>query len=165
VPDAGAGVVNEFPDAAPVVLADATPVAPPCVEGDKQVSNPVDDTCYMLLNTPTTWTGAQAACLALGANLVSIETAEEQTLVATLAAQYPLGAPDVWLSASDALLEGTFVWVNLTPVTYSHWRSGEPNDNGANGTGEDCTTIEGDNPAFEWDDRNCASLYPAICER
>lgn len=163
-PDATTGVTPDFPDAAPAVeLPDAMPAIQPCVEGDIQVSNPDDGTCYMLLNGGLPHIGAQAACLALGANLAVIETAEEQALVATLAVQYPPGLPDVWIGASDALQEGTFSWVNLAPVVYDNWRDGEPND-GGNG-GEDCAVIEGDTAANEWDDRSCASLYPSICER
>jgi hypothetical protein len=163
-PDATPTVTPDFPDAAPpVVLPDAEPVIQPCLEGDIQVTNPDDGTCYMLLNGGLPHIGAQAACIALGANLVVIETAEEQAIVATLAVQFPTGLPDVWIGATDVLVEGTFVWVNLTPVVYDNWRDGEPN-NGGDG-GEDCAVIEGDTAANEWDDRSCLTLHPAICER
>jgi hypothetical protein len=166
VPDATATVTNDFPDAGPVApLPDAMPAILPCLEGDLRVENPDDGTCYMLLNTPVTWTAGQAACIALGANLAVVESLAEQTLVGTLAAQYPAGNQDMWLGASDSTVEGTFVWVDTTPVVYSNWRSGEPNDNGADGAGEDCAVIEGDNAAYEWDDRTCTTLHPAICER
>jgi hypothetical protein len=138
-------------------------VIQPCLEGDLQVTNPDDGTCYMLLNGPLPHVGAQAACLALGANLAVIETAGEQALVATLAVQHPAGLPDVWLGATDVVIEGTFVWVNLALVVYDNWRDGEPNNGGDNG--EDCGVIEGDTAANEWDDRSCLSLYPSICER
>lgn len=164
-PDAAATVTPDFPDAAPqVVLPDAEPVVQPCIEGDQRVTNPDDGTCYMLLNGLTNWTGAQAACITLGANLVSIDTAEEQVIVGGLATLYPAGEPDLWIGASDSTIEGTFVWVNQDPLVYSNWRAGEPNNNGPDGTDEDCAIIEGD-AATEWDDRPCSRLSPAICER
>ncbi len=164
--DAARTVTPEVPDAAPpVVLPDAEPVIQPCLEGDIQVTNPADGTCYMLLNGGLPHIGAQAACLGLGANLVVIETAEEQAIVASLAVQYPNGQPDLWIGATDSLVEGTFVWVNLAPVAYENWRDGEPNNNGPGGAGEDCALIEGDTAANEWDDRSCANLLPSICER
>ena len=165
-PDANANASSGFPDAAPAQpLPDAMPAIQPCVEGDQRVENPDDGTCYMLLNTLVSWTAGQAACIALGANLVSIETLAEQTLVATLAVQYPAGNQDLWIGASDSIAEGSFVWVDGEPVVYDNWRDGEPNDNGANGAGEDCAVIEGDTAANEWDDRTCTALRPVICER
>lgn len=165
-PDANASATNGFPDAGPPVeLPDATPTIQPCLEGDLRVTNPDDGTCYMLLNAPVTWTAGQAACIALGANLAVIESLAEQTLVATLAVQYPAGNQDMWLGASDSAVEGTFVWVDTAPVVYNNWRAGEPNDNGAAGAGEDCAVIEGDTAANEWDDRTCTNTHPVICER
>lgn len=165
-PDAAITVPPDAPDATPVVVADAEPDAEPevqpCVEGDIQLTNPDDGTCYMLLNALTDWTGAQAACLALGANLVSIETAEEQLLVAGLAVQYPVDQPDLWIGASDTVVEGSFVWVDQAALVYDNWRLNEPNNGGIDG--EDCAIIEGD-ALLEWDDRSCAVLHPAICER
>ncbi len=163
-PDAEALVNPMISDAAPVVVPDAEPVVEPCLEGDIQVTDPGDGTCYMLLNGPHTYAGALLACAALNATLASIESQEEQALVATLAAQYPVDQPDLWLGATDILVENTFIWADLKPFTYTHWRLGEPN-NGNGGTPENCAIIEGDNAAAEWDDRPCIRTYPAICKR
>ncbi|MBL4632948.1 MAG: C-type lectin domain-containing protein [Kofleriaceae bacterium] len=157
--------LNETPDSGtPIVAPDAAPPAP-CIEGDRRVEGP-DGTCYMLFfSTPQNWTSAQSSCLGLSANLVSITDLAEQTVVGGLAGMVPGNTPDIWTGANDQVTEGAFLWVDATPFTYTHWRSGEPNDNGPNGTGEDCMLIEGDNGAREWDDRSCAGLLPYMCER
>ncbi len=154
-----------FPDADPIEVPDAEPVVQPCVEGDKRVTNPDDGTCYMLINALKNWTDAQAGCIALGATLVSIGSQAEQTLVATLAVQYPALQPDLWLGATDVLVENTFTWVDQKPFGYTHWRAGEPNNNGPGDLPENCALIEGDNPAVEWDDRSCVTPLPSICKR
>ncbi len=152
-PDAGGGL--PVPDAAPQVA--------PCVEGDVQLSAP-DQSCYMYFSTQLTSTQAQAACLGLGATLAIVLDADTQAIVAGLAGNATAANPDVWLGASDELVENSFVWVDGTPMIFNQWRLGEPN-NGNGGTIENCTIIEGDNPAREWDDRPCANVHPYICLR
>ncbi len=151
-----------FPDAGPQFDATPTIQIAPCVEGDSQQTDPADNTCYMLFNTSATRSAAQAACLALGATLVNITSEAQQTIVAQLATNFPPGKPDMWIGATDETTEGTFLWADGSAITYSHWRAGEPN-NGAGG--EDCTVIEGDNAAKEWDDRGCGAAFPYLCAR
>jgi hypothetical protein len=155
----------ELPDGAPTLLSDAAPQAVPCVEGDQRVENPDDGTCYMLFNGLLNRQDAQAQCIGVGANLVAIETLAEQTIVGNLAAGFPAGQPDLWLGASDVVTENSFLWADGSPVVFDNWRDGEPNDNGPGDAGEDCSVIEGDNPAKEWDDRTCLATFPSICER
>jgi hypothetical protein len=161
-PDAAA---LNFPDGAPTLRTDAQPQILPCVEGDRQVSNPDDGTCYIAFDGLLSWQAAQVQCIGLGATLAIIESDAELTIVGTLAAGYLAGQPDSWLGATDAETEGTFAWVDSKPVVFENWRDGEPNNNGPNGTDEDCAIIEGDNPALEWDDRTCTRTAPSICER
>ena len=162
-PDAGG---TSFADGAPQQVAfDAAPQVRPCVEGNAQATNPADDTCYMLFNTASTWQAAQAACLAVGANLAIVQDEAEQTLVGGLSGNFPAGAPNLWLGATDEAQEASFVWVDGTPVIFQKWRSGEPNNGGQGGTPEDCSVIEGDTAAHEWDDRPCTVPVPYICER
>jgi len=160
-------------DAAIFIAADASTIIPPdaetaplpCAEGDGQVTG-ADDTCYMLFfTTPLSWVSAQAACLGVSANLVSIADLAEQAIVGGLAGMVPGNTPDVWMGGNDQATENSFQWNDGSVLGYTNWRSGEPNDNGPNETGEDCMLIEGDNPAKEWDDRSCARALPYLCKR
>lgn len=163
IPDAS--TLNETPDSTPFLQPDAAPLPPPCEEGDRRVEGD-DGTCYMLFfSAPLNWTSAQSACLGVSGNLVSVTDQAEQTLVGGLAGMVPGNTPDIWMGANDQVTETSFLWVDATAFTYTNWRSGEPNDNGPNGTGEDCILIEGDNAAREWDDRSCATPLPYMCKR
>lgn len=154
-PDAAVEEIE--PDAAP------PPQAAPCVEGDARVSGP-DETCYMFFATPLDWPSSQAACVALGATLITVLDADEQVFAGQLALNADAASPDVWMGASDEQLENSFVWVDGTTMIFDVWRAGEPNNAGPNGP-ENCAIIEGDNPALEWDDRDCTTLFPYLCER
>lgn len=151
-------------DATPIAFTDAKPQAAPCVEGDVQLSDP-DGTCYMFFASPSSWPASQDACIALGGSLITVLDAADQALASQLAVNADLATPDLWLGASDQQLENSFVWVDGTVLTFNVWRLGEPNNGGAAGLPENCVVIEGDNPAFEWDDRPCDRLQPYICER
>jgi len=160
--DSGA---TSFPDGAPQQsLIDAAPQVRPCTEGDAQAIGPDDQECYLLFNTPTTWQAAQAACLAVGATLAVVTDQAEQGVVAGLSSKFPAGAPDLWLGATDEVVENSFVWVDGTPVVFQSWRTGEPN-NGNGGGAENCSVIEGDTAEHGWDDRPCTAAAPYICER
>ncbi len=165
-PDTVDAGFSGFPDAAPQqIVADAAPQVLPCVEGDTQVSDPDDQTCYMLFNSIRTWQAAQADCLAVGANLVIIDSDAEQRIVGGLSANFPPDGPDIWLGATDELVENSFVWVDGQPMVFQTWRDGEPNNNGPGDDPENCAVIEGDTAAHEWDDRSCIVAAPYICER
>jgi len=162
---ADAGFVG-FPDSAQQqIIADAAPQALPCIEGDSQVSDPADETCYVLFNTIRTWQAAQADCLAIGATLVIVDSDAEQAIVGGLSANVPVGTPDIWLGATDELVENSFVWVDGQPMVFQKWRAGEPNNNGPGDDPENCAVIEGDTALHEWDDRSCVVAAPYICER
>lgn len=164
-PDAG---FQGFPDAEPQAdagPADAGAEAQPCVEGLAQATDPATGTCYLLFGTLSTWDAAQAACLGVGATLVIVDDAAEQSIVAGLSASFPVDAPDLWLGATDAALENSFVWIDGSPMVFDSWRDGEPNNNGPGELPENCVVIEGDTALHEWDDRSCETPAPYICER
>ncbi len=89
----------------------------------------------------------------------------EQAIVGILSGGVPSTKPDSWIGATDSVAENTFIWVDGTNMGFDVWRSGEPNDGNADDRTENCTVIEGDNAAREWDDRTCLDVNPYICER
>lgn len=161
-PDAAA---QSFLDAAPTNSADSAPTAVPCTMGDAQLVDPADGTCYMLFGEAKTWQVAQGDCLALSGTLAVLDTAEKQAVVQTLSENHPLDGPDLWLGATDVVVEGTFVWLGGEAMVYENWRDGEPNNDGPGEDPENCVVIEGDTDLHEWDDRSCVTPSPYICER
>lgn len=151
-------------------MADAAPMLVPatCDDGDVRVSDPITGNCYLRFNENVTWQVASARCQAAGAHLVSIETVEEDALVASIAPQNANDPTDFdgWIGANDIANETTWMWeTTLEPFVFTNWRSGEPNNNNDDDpTGEDCAVYEGDTST--WDDRTCSMLAIGYyCER
>lgn len=167
------------PDGAPrladaALAADAAPLAdarPPCAGGDATAEG-ADGTCFVYFATPATWDAARAGCESVGGTLAIIDDQAENVLLATIPPA-DLALPDIWTAGTDAGTEGewhwlpggTVFWSAGAPVTYAHWRSGEPNN--TNGT-ENCQVVEGDTPVagegYTWDDRPCDLAYSYACE-
>jgi len=158
--DAGTGDAPDAPDApapAPVL----------CTDGNSHATAP-DASCLMLVTGEHTWTEAQAACSALNAHLVILRNPAMNTAAIQL-----VGTIDAYIGLTDEVTEGTFLWVNGTPATFTNWRAGEPSEgDGAGAYPENCAVIAGTRADPGWDDRPCAPLsgigggnYAALCQR
>uniref|UniRef100_A0A0B7BIK3 Macrophage mannose receptor 1-like n=1 Tax=Arion vulgaris TaxID=1028688 RepID=A0A0B7BIK3_9EUPU len=67
-----------------------------------------------------------------------------------------------WLGLNDRYSQMTFMWDDLSPVTYTNWLPNEPNN--YQGKKEDCVKIH--TLAGEWSDENCDQNNAGyICER
>ena len=107
-----------------------------------------DDMMFSYFPGPATHASARAACQALGGDLASIHSAEENAAAFALT-----GGKSTRIGLTDAAAEGTFVWDDGTPLDYEawNWNSGEPNSYGGD---EDCVGYlqgEGD----RWHDIRC----------
>ncbi len=100
---------------------------------------------YFRSNAATSWTTANTNANNLGAHLVTITSAEENTLVVGNGGM-------AWIGFTDASSEGNFQWVTGEAVAYTSWASGEPND-GYPG-GEDCTVTNWSGNSGKWNDLN-----------
>eukprot|EP00964_Phaeocystis_antarctica_P054727 scaffold32205_cov65-Phaeocystis_antarctica.AAC.1 len=102
------------------------------------------------------WDDADAACLAAGQQLATVQSAAQNAALVTAAA-----GNKVWIGATDAVSEGTWVWSpSNTPLSYTNWKAGEPNNNG----GQHCLTGNY-NDAGEWDDGRCTYQYKYVCQQ
>jgi hypothetical protein len=126
----------------------------PCVGGQQTLT-----TCFMKGTTPATatWANAKAACALIypDAQLAKMASADDQAKVTLVA----VGVTNTWIGANDITTEGTFLWADATPLAYTNWNDGEPNNGGG---GEDCAVTAGDRN-YEWDDRPCNTAYQYVC--
>ena len=84
---------------------------------------------YFLNPASLSGTGAQAFAQTLGANLISIQDAvENQCIIDNLNSLGQSGV--IWIGFNDELVEGSFVWYDQSPVVYTNWAAGEPNNSG-----------------------------------
>ncbi|XP_045579067.1 CD209 antigen-like protein C [Salmo salar] len=112
--------------------------------------------CYYISPDEKTWDESRKDCQARGATLVIIDSREEQALIKAFNKR-------AWFGLTDIEVEGTWRWVDGTPLTTSYWNKGEPNDL----QGEDCALVDNtqQDPVLAWNDVSCNHNNSWICER
>ncbi|XP_055780100.1 CD209 antigen-like protein E [Salvelinus fontinalis] len=112
--------------------------------------------CYYISPDKKTWEDSRKDCQARGANLVIIDSREEQALIKAFNRR-------AWFGLTDREVEGTWRWVDGTPLNTSYWKKGEPNDL----QGEDCALVDNtqQDPLLAWNDVPCNHTNSWICER
>ncbi|XP_042171687.1 C-type lectin domain family 4 member M-like [Oncorhynchus tshawytscha] len=80
-----------------------------CPEGWKKLGS----SCYYVSTEKKSWEESRQDCRNRGAHLVVIKSQEQQTLVNWLCGVYGY----VWIGLTDSVSEGTWKWVDDTPLT------------------------------------------------
>ncbi|XP_034721788.1 C-type lectin domain family 6 member A-like [Etheostoma cragini] len=75
---------------------------------------------YFVSSMTATWQASRDECLQQGADLVVINSKEEQAFLTKFGARLSIGL-------TDSETEGTWTWVDGTPLKTSYWHSEEPN--------------------------------------
>lgn len=114
------------------------------------------DHAYYYCPGPATWADARTFCMQFAADLVVLDDQAEQDF---LLGQPLPAAPVVYIGLSDEAVEGTFEWVDGTPLGFMAWGMGEPNDAL---DGEDCAQLGV--PTGVWNDIACATAGAFVCE-
>ncbi|XP_051815205.1 CD209 antigen-like protein A isoform X5 [Acanthochromis polyacanthus] len=116
--------------------------------------------CYLLSQESGSWNKGREDCRSKGADLVVINSAEEQTFLSTFANK------PTWIGLNDIQTEGTWMWVDGTPLTLSYWNTNQPDNGGGNDQWgeEDCAHIRMDDNTL-WNDLSCTSSLQWICEK
>uniref|UniRef100_A0A8C8LRS1 C-type lectin domain-containing protein n=1 Tax=Oncorhynchus tshawytscha TaxID=74940 RepID=A0A8C8LRS1_ONCTS len=113
---------------------------------------------YFLSTETRTWEESRQDCLERGADLVITNSDKEQTFLFNLKKR-------VWIGLIDSVKEGTWKWVDDTPLTTGYWYDPQPDNAGSTGE-EDCVEIHKDQRALKaWNDLSCGSKLNWICER
>ena len=85
--------------------------------------------CYGFVDQSLSWYNARDQCKQIGEgyDLVTIEDNEEnQFLKDTISSDF--NGNEFWVGAKDDDNGNSFVWVDGSDVTYSDWKTGEPNE-------------------------------------
>ncbi|XP_054876238.1 ladderlectin-like [Poeciliopsis prolifica] len=123
--------------------------------------------CFLYVARARTWADAEKIvvhffvekCLSMGANLASVRNAYEYRWVQALIRARSRRSGETWLGGSDAQQERTWLWSDGTPMRYTNWCRGQP-DNARrsqhclqmNWSGRKC-----------WDDLWCNYKRPSVC--
>ncbi|KAK1792594.1 hypothetical protein P4O66_012529 [Electrophorus voltai] len=101
-----------------------------------------------------TWSEGRQDCNNRGADLVIINSREEQEFTVKM-----VGNSKAWIGLTDTAKEGEWKWVDGTEFTTEYWKENEPNDIDNN---EDC--VEQTNKKG-WNDNACSEKQMWICEK
>ncbi|CAB1315461.1 unnamed protein product [Coregonus sp. 'balchen'] len=114
---------------------------------------------YFISTEMKTWEGSREDCLRSGANLVIINSREEQVFI------HGLKKETFWIGLTDRVEEGIWKWVDGTALTTGYWWSGQPDNR--NGIDEDCAARWSDlsTPEKGWHDAPCIELHFSVCEK
>jgi hypothetical protein len=140
---------------------------------DGPVIDPANGLSYYVISSAT-WTASQTQAQAMGGNLAIITSPAENAWIFNTFDPFISALPgDLWIGLYDPTLgDGTgsqhaadFQWVNGTPVAYTNWSAGEPNnDPNVGGEYYACMvgySAYGETPG-EWNDKNNnGSLTPS----
>ncbi|XP_007951896.1 CD209 antigen [Orycteropus afer afer] len=110
--------------------------------------------CYFFSRTQQSWQDAASACKNDGTQLVIINSEMEQKFLQFWDIRKN---QRTWTGLSDHHNEGSWRWVDNTPLQLSFWNDGEPNNHGD----EDCMELIDEG----WNDNKCNVKNFWICEK
>ncbi|XP_047434288.1 CD209 antigen-like protein E [Mugil cephalus] len=115
--------------------------------------------CYYIFPSTKSWQESRNDCQQRGADLTIINSPEEQEFLIQF-------KTSTWIGLTDREREGTWKWVDGTPLTTRYWAPGEPN--GFLYRDEDCAEItihQSQESRNRWNDHSCDDKKSWICEK
>ncbi|XP_034543082.1 CD209 antigen-like protein A [Notolabrus celidotus] len=127
-----------------------------CPAGWKEINS----RCYFLSTESKTWQDSRNYCQSQAADLVVINSMQEQR------ALYRLDGDSYllfWIGLHDTA--GTFRWVDGSALAAPFWQSGQPDHGGPNNI-EDCVEMYHRSPELaNWNDARCEDKRKWLCEK
>ena len=78
---------------------------------------PSGSSCFYWSSDLLNQSDAVVACAAMSANLATIEDSQQEDLITSFGDDQTV----TWIGLNDFAQEGTFVWQDNSPLTYSNW--------------------------------------------
>ncbi|EHH64595.1 macrophage mannose receptor 1 [Macaca nemestrina] len=128
-----------------------------CPESDHTAWIPFHGHCYYIESSYTrNWGQASLECLRMGSSLVSIESAAESSFLSYRVE--PLKSKTNFWIGLFRNVEGMWLWINNSPVSFVNWNTGDPS-----GERNDCVALHASS-GF-WSNIHCSSYKGYICKR
>ncbi|XP_030643558.1 CD209 antigen-like [Chanos chanos] len=113
---------------------------------------------YYISTDTKTWRESRQDCRERGADLVIINSKEEQEF-----AFNPRNNEQSWIGLTDEETEDVWKWVDGTALTTGYWLKGQPDSQIGD---QDCVAIDHESDPLEsWRDQGCRWKTYYICER
>ncbi|XP_075128115.1 macrophage mannose receptor 1-like [Leptodactylus fuscus] len=113
--------------------------------------------CYVIGESPGTFTEASSTCNNNGAFLLTVEDRFEQAFLTSLIGFRP--EKYFWTGLSDTRDRNTFTWANGQQVLYTNWNEDMP------GRTQGCVAMATGNKAGLWDVINCEEKAKYVCKK
>src|SRR3989344_1242793 len=128
------------------------------------INNPNNGHQYYFLS-PATWQASEDKAVELGGHLATIHDKSESDWLTKQFTNWEGTARYPWIGLNDMKSEGSWVWSNGEPVTYSNWAPGEPNSGAGIYDQEDAVHLWGAifTPGT-WNDAQEGLTYEGIVE-
>ncbi|XP_032438030.1 ladderlectin-like [Xiphophorus hellerii] len=120
----------------------------------------INGRCFQYVKKGMTWAAAERNCLSMGANLASVQNANEYREMQKMIAASSLESKAAWIGGNSQE-ESIWLWSDGSRFDYKSWCSGEPNNDGGN---QRCIQINY-TAAKCWDDVNCAFQLHSVCAK
>ncbi|XP_067371573.1 CD209 antigen-like protein C [Channa argus] len=117
--------------------------------------------CYFISHDSGSWKRGRQDCKDREADLVVIDSAEEQKLISHFTVE-------AWIGLTDSEEEGTWKWVDGSSLTLRQWEANQPDNGGGDikWGEEDCAHIlPGRELENNWNDLSCDASKHWICEK
>ncbi|TKS67668.1 C-type lectin domain family 4 member E [Collichthys lucidus] len=117
--------------------------------------------CYFFSTVSDSWEKGRQDCRDTGADLVKIDSYEEQEFLSKTIQQ------STWIGLNDRDDEKIWKWSDETPLTVAYWEKMQPDNGGGSEVygEEDCVQLKhGKQPEGNWNDLNCDTKLRWICE-
>ncbi|XP_068448338.1 CD209 antigen-like protein E [Clinocottus analis] len=109
---------------------------------------------YYISSNQMSWQESRADCLERGADLIIINSKEEQEFANRFQRH-------TWIGLTDIETEGKWKWVDGTALNTSFWNAGEPNGR----HNENCVEMSKLDKENNWCDQSCDDINFWICEK
>ncbi len=84
---------------------------------------------YQVFTDVVAWHDAKRRCQTLKGHLAIVTSKEQNDFITRFVKD--AGLAEAWLGATDEKSEGSWIWVDGTPMDYTNWNAGQPNNKGA----------------------------------
>ncbi|XP_019113512.1 CD209 antigen-like protein C [Larimichthys crocea] len=111
---------------------------------------------YYISTLEKSWQDSRSDCQQRGADLMIINSIEEQNFTRSF-------CKHMWIGLTDQEKEGTWKWVDGTLPSTSYWGINEPNSH--EGMDEDCGEIKFYDALNSWNDKPCQTKNTWMCEK
>ncbi|XP_078392315.1 C-type lectin lectoxin-Phi1-like [Cetorhinus maximus] len=110
--------------------------------------------CYRFSTEGGNWDSAKRQCESQNSHLIIINTEQEQNFIKK---SIKNNRGTYWIGLTNRESERNWKWVDGTPVSFTRWDQGEPNNWYGN---ENCAVIR----RASWNDVSCSNHFRFICE-